>query len=159
MKFDKNYLEILSQINKELKSVQISNDIKLENGAKSLNKDKKLEKKRSIVEKENDFVNKSEIKIKNFIKKSEMNNTNIKNFENISNYKLPSKSFENPRKINNNDTLPFTFDNHERHLTEEKNIQDRNFSFQNETNIKLKTFKMNISLYIKQAKILIIDNI
>ena len=147
MKFDKNYTEIVSQITKELKKNHPDN-------TKSINtdsqiKDKEKLKMESNTEKENDFVNKSGIKYDKFINKLELkSNNNIKKYENISSIKDSFKVFENPRDIvknNNDDTLPFTFDNHERHLTEEKHIQEKCFSFQNK-NIKLKTFKKTVNI-------------
>jgi len=142
MKFDKNYTEIISQITKELKKNQPDN-IK-SNNTDSQIRDKEKLKMESNTEKENDFVNKSGIKYENFINKLELKS---KKHENISNIKDTFAVFEIPRDIvkNNDDTLPFTFDNHKRHLTEEKHIQEKCFSFQDK-NIKLKTFKTTVNI-------------
>jgi len=151
MKFEKNFTEIVSQITQELKKIQPDN-IK-NNDINSHSKDTEKSKMERNTAKENDFVNKSGIKYDIFINKLDFNNNNNnnnKNHENISNTKETSKYFENPRNIiknNDDDTLPFTFDNHERHLTEEKYIQEKYFSFQNKNkSIKLKTFKKTVNI-------------
>jgi len=148
MKFEKNFTETFSQITQELKKIQPDNIKNI--GINSHLKDTEKPRMEINTAKENDFVNKSGIKYEIFINKMDFKNNNNNNHENISNAKESTKYFENPRnsvKYTDDDTLPFTFDNHERHLTEEKYIQEKCFSFQNKNkSIKLKTFKKTVNI-------------
>ncbi|OUM66814.1 hypothetical protein PIROE2DRAFT_68906 [Piromyces sp. E2] len=136
MKFDNNYTNIISQITKELKNIQMENTIGIESEPFVKNNKINESKKCNLTERENDFVNKTGIHLSKFINKS----NNNKKWENITQKKIDKNVFENPRDLHNiNDTLSYPSNNYE----ENDNSEIKKYN-PSENVIELKTFKKNI---------------